>query len=75
MVVVIEKFLVMESSGKRESEGKWMKMMNNGEKFSTTHVTRTVLTDSGVVWKKLVYRFLDDLNLDSCIHPIIMFFV
>ena len=40
---------MMESSGKRESEGMRMKVINEGDKSSTTRVTRTVLTDSGVI--------------------------
>ena len=31
--------------------GEGDRVMNEGDKFSTTRVTSTVLTDSGVVWQ------------------------
>ena len=45
----------MESSGKRESEESVDEgdgVMNESDKSSTTRVTKTVLTDSGVVWER-----------------------
>ena len=64
---------VMErcSSDKKESredadEGDGV--MDEGDKSSTTRVTRMALTDSGVVWEGVCR------TLDSCIHAMRMFF-
>ena len=52
--------------------------MDEGNQSSTIRVTRTVVTDIGVVWEGflcfLVVWFFVDLSLDSCIHAIRMFF-
>ena len=56
--------------GGEEDEGDGV--MNEGDESSTTRVTRTVLSDKGVIWEES--RFLVDLCLDSCIHATIIFF-
>ena len=55
-MAAMERCSVMESLMKRESVGRLMKVtgvMNEGDNSSTTCITRTVLTDSGVVWEEV----------------------
>ena len=46
--------MVQEESGGEVDEGDGV--MNEGNKFSITRVTRTVLTDSGVVWEGVGWK-------------------
>ena len=62
---------------KRESVGRLMKVtgvMNEGDKSSNTRITRTILTDSGIIWEGVGYRFLVDFSLDICIYVTRIFF-
>ena len=52
----MERCPVMESSRKKElDEG--VGVMNESDEFSTTRVTRTALTDNGVVSERVFGRF------------------
>ena len=50
-------------------------VMNEGDKSSTSRVTRTIVTDCGVVRVRVCwFFFLVDLSLGSVIHAMRMFF-